>query len=131
MEALGLQLSAFRIVVDELMRWPTKIACFKHGSCHLAVEPDDAGQCDLDRLHAFARSIGLSWLWFQDHRLMPHYDLTPSRRALALTQGATFVPWREQVRRRWALRRIIGQAQQAPTVAAPSASNDFFNNFVK
>ncbi|HSN20422.1 MAG TPA: DUF4031 domain-containing protein [Usitatibacter sp.] len=88
-----------RVVVDEIQKWPTKIACFKAGSCHLMIEHDEHGQLDLERLHAFAESIGLQRGWFQAGS-MPHYDLTPSKRKLALAMGAVFVPWREQAKAR-------------------------------
>lgn len=82
------------IMVDELQQWPTKIGCFKGGSCHLTTDGP------LIQLHAFAERIGMKREWFQDHRIAPHYDLTPSRRARALQLGAVFVPMREQIRRR-------------------------------
>lgn len=96
-----------RIVVDEIMRWPTKIRCFQAGSCHLTVEPDEHGQYDLERLHAFAKDIGMRRAWFQPDPIMPHYDLTPSRRELALATGAVYVPWREQATRRRAARKAM------------------------
>jgi hypothetical protein len=42
---------------------------------------------DLDALHAMADRIGLRRSWFQDKR-HPHYDLTASKRRLALAAGA-------------------------------------------
>lgn len=42
---------------------------------------------DIDELHALAAQIGLRRSWFQDKRL-PHYDLTVSKRALAVAAGA-------------------------------------------
>lgn len=95
-----------RIMVDEIISWPTKIRCFKAGSCHLMIEADEHGQHDLERLHAFAESIGLRRAWFQPTST-PHYDLTPGRRKLALAMGAVFVPWREQAAARLAARRLI------------------------
>lgn len=92
-----------RIVVDELRRWPTKIACFKAGSCHLMVEPDEHGQLDLEALHAFADSIGLRRARFQPQS-SPHYDLNGSKRTLALRMGAVFVPAMEQAAARIAAR---------------------------
>ena len=74
------------IMVDELQRWPTRIRCFMPGSCHL--------------LHAFAARIGLRRSWFQEHPLVPHYDLTVSKRAAAIEAGAVFVSAMEQARRR-------------------------------
>lgn len=84
------------VYVDELARYPTSIACFKGGACHLTADT-------LDELHLTARLIGLRADWFQDKRV-PHYDLTPLRRHAALAAGAVFVPAKEQARKRIALR---------------------------
>ena len=45
---------------------------------------------DIDELHAFAKCLGLRREWFQDGSV-PHYDLTPRKRALAIKLGATEV----------------------------------------
>jgi hypothetical protein len=82
------------IMVDELTQFPTSVACFKSGSCHLATDGP------IEELHSFAKKIGLRREWFQEHRLAPHYDLTPRRRARALRAGAVEVSAREQARRR-------------------------------
>ena len=42
---------------------------------------------DLAELHAIAERIGLKRAWFQD-RTFAHYDLTASKRTLALAAGA-------------------------------------------
>jgi hypothetical protein len=81
------------VMIDELQRYPTKIRCFRDGSCHLTGT-------DLDELHAFARDIGLRSEWFQNHPLAPHYDLTPARRAAAIERGAVFVTAKQQARER-------------------------------
>jgi len=39
-------------------------------------------------LHAMAEKIGLKRGWFQEHPVHPHYDLTESKRAMALKNGA-------------------------------------------
>lgn len=88
------------VFVDELARYPTSIACFKSGSCHLTADT-------LDELHAFAKGIGLRREWFQDTRV-PHYDLTPSKRERALRAGALFVSARQQAIARFAARRVGG-----------------------
>lgn len=90
------------IMVDELKRWPTRIRCFQAGSCHLMT--DDG---DLEALHAFAARLGLRRSWFQPLST-PHYDLTASKRALALELGATFVPARAQAVARLTARRAKG-----------------------
>lgn len=85
------------VFVDELMKWrPTKIRCFRSGSCHLTDT--------LEELHAFAARLGLKRAWFQDHRIAPHYDLTASKRERALELGAVFVAGKAQARARLAAR---------------------------
>lgn len=49
-------------------------------SCHLVAD-------SVTELHAFAGRLGLLRAWFQDHDL-PHYDLTASKRKLAVCMGA-------------------------------------------
>lgn len=83
--------------VDELRVWPTRIACFRAGSCHLTADT-------LDELHAFAGRIGLRRQWAQLDGRVPHYDLTAAKRDLAIACGASFVPAKEQARRRIAAR---------------------------
>lgn len=77
-------------MVDELVTFPTSLRVFKAGSCHLTTDGP------IDALHAFARKLGMKRSWFQDHPLAPHYDLTASKRAMALELGAVFVPARHQ-----------------------------------
>lgn len=50
-------------------------------SCHMFAD-------DEQELHDMAKRIGLKREWFQEHRRLPHYDLTVSRRALAVRYGA-------------------------------------------
>lgn len=45
---------------------------------------------DLEELHAMADRIGLRRAWFQD-KTFPHYDLTASKRRLALVAGAAAI----------------------------------------
>ena len=52
-----------------------------HRWCHMWSD-------DLNRLHALAAKIGLKREWFQNHGRVPHYDLTPNKRELALKHGA-------------------------------------------
>lgn len=49
--------------------------------CHMWTDGD------LAELHAFAKSIGLQLIWFQPS-VLSHYDLTPSKRGLAIRRGA-------------------------------------------
>lgn len=64
-------------------------------SCHLFDSEDN-----LTRLHDFARGLGMKREWFQDHPLVPHYDLTASRRAAAVRAGAVEVSMKDELRRR-------------------------------
>lgn len=79
------------IYIDPLIAWPQKAASgsryFGGGkqSCHMSCDGD------LEELHQFAEKIGLRRAWFQDRPGLPHYDLTPSRRAAALNAGAIAV----------------------------------------
>jgi hypothetical protein len=43
---------------------------------------------DLDELHAMASRIGLKRAWFQGDSTFAHYDLTASKRRLAVAAGA-------------------------------------------
>lgn len=113
------------VMVDELVAWPQKATSggrwFGSGkqSCHLTTDGP------LDELHAFAARIGMKREWFQDHRLMPHYDLTPTRRERALAAGASFVPAREQARRRRAAREraLLAEYLPDPLEAAQDATS--------
>lgn len=69
------------VYVDRIQCWPTHIRCFKAGACHMWADTPD-------ELHAMARRIGLRRGWFQNHGRLPHYDLTPARRAKAIANGA-------------------------------------------
>lgn len=90
------------VMVDELRTWPhARHCCFMQGSAHLTADT-------LDELHAFATIIGMKRVWFQNHPLCPHYDLSPSRHALALQHGAVLVSARDQARA-----RIAQRAQRA------------------
>lgn len=64
------------IYVDDLHQYPNG------WWCHMATDGD------LEALHAFALALGLKREWFQNHPRMPHYDLRPTKRALAITHGA-------------------------------------------
>lgn len=52
-----------------------------HQWCHMWADTPE-------ELHRMAHRIGMKREWFQEHPKLPHYDLTPSRRRLALALGA-------------------------------------------
>ncbi len=53
----------------------------------------------VEELHEFAVKIGLRREWFQDHPRFPHYDVTESRRKIALANGAIPESTREAIKR--------------------------------
>lgn len=50
----------------------------------------------IEELHEFAHSIGLKNEWFQNHRFMPHYDVTENKRVAAIEKGAIRMSIREE-----------------------------------
>ncbi len=64
-----------------------------HRWCHMWSD-------SLEALHRMAARIGMKREWFQDHHLLPHYDLTPSRRALAVSYGAIEASASDAIRER-------------------------------
>lgn len=79
------------ICVDELTKvlkvtgywkWPT--------SCHLYSDDNN-----ISELHDFADELGLKLSWFQNDRILPHYDLTAGMRKRAIAQGAKETTYRE------------------------------------
>lgn len=91
------------IYVDPLFKaTPRTVKAQRHGRswCHLITDGD------LEELHEFAEKIGLKRSYFQ-RAIIPHYDLTPSKRALAVKEGAIeksaneLAPIRKQWRMQW------------------------------
>jgi len=80
------------IYVDSIQHYPDCGLPYKHW-CHMATDGD------LSELHAMARRLGLKQSWFQDKPVTPHYDLTPTKRALAIKFGAQAVSTIELARR--------------------------------
>ena len=84
------------VLVDDLITYPDKP--YGHNRwCHMAS--DLPGEAGLAELHALAARIGMRRAWFQNHRVFPHYDLVPSKRAAAIRCGAEAVDYRTFVRR--------------------------------
>jgi len=69
-------------------RVPATVGRIRARWSHLAVGPED----DIGELHAFAARIGLKWSWFQEKGWpRDHYDVTESKRRLAILAGATAI----------------------------------------
>jgi hypothetical protein len=77
---------------------------------------------DPEELHQFARSIGMYPGWYQA-KPWPrgHYDLTETRRRLAIARGATPVTWQEMGQMLAAARR---RGRDNPPPAAPAGEED-------
>ena len=58
--------------------------------CHMMADT-------LDELHAMADKIGMKRKWFQNNSDHPHYDLSLSKRALAIQNGAMEIDSRQLV----------------------------------
>jgi hypothetical protein len=71
------------VYVDPLMRHGWNYRGNNIKSCHLFADTEK-------ELHEFAERIGLKRGWFQNKNI-PHYDITASKRALALKEGASNV----------------------------------------
>ncbi len=78
------------VYVDELRTYPNTPLRYKTW-CHMACDGEEA------ELHQMAQRIGLRRAWYQDKNpRLAHYDLTPSRRVLAISEGAISVDGMER-----------------------------------
>lgn len=80
------------IYVDDIQTYPAGGPRWARWS-HMATDGD------LADLHRMAAQLGLKRSWFQNEPRHPHYDVTPSKRALALRLGAQAVSSEELIRR--------------------------------
>lgn len=67
-----------------------------HMWCHLWADSEE-------ELHTMAQRLGMRRSWFQNRPGFPHYDLVPSKRALALRLGAkemSLIKWLREKRAR-------------------------------
>jgi hypothetical protein len=79
------------VYVDPLFTWPiestapaARALARRTGGrwCHLTADT-------LEELHAFAARLEMKRAWFQRSRSgLPHYDLTPGKRAQSVRMGA-------------------------------------------
>jgi Protein of unknown function (DUF4031) len=79
------------VYVDELFNTVGMSAKWKYKqSCHMKADTEE-------ELHAMAAKLGLKreWCQYPDNPIKRHYDLTASKRALALKYGAVPLTWRE------------------------------------
>lgn len=83
------------ILVDTIRAYKTQLRY--HHWCHMVSTTSE------DELHAFAAKLGLkrSWAQLRPKASAAHYDLVPSKRALAIDLGVRAVGARELVRRNY------------------------------
>ena len=94
------------VYVDTLIVYPNAWGPFLKGSCHLVADT-------LDELHEFADKTGMKRHWFQYHTRIPHYDLTPTKRSLAIQYGAIPISAMEAARQRKDARKKIQTDQSS------------------
>lgn len=68
------------VYVDEVKHYPKCKWRYKYWS-HMWADT-------VEELHEMAIKIGHKREWFQNDKRLPHYDVTPSRRNLAIKHGA-------------------------------------------
>ena len=94
------------VYVDELFNTQSlKNANWKYNqACHLKADTEE-------ELHAFAEQLGLKREWFQDHinPAYKHYDLTASKRVIAIQRGAIPLTWREMVKKTNEMRESVNR----------------------
>ena len=113
------------IYVDEVHTYPDAAvgaAAKRYGNdwCHLWCDPGED-----EALHELARKIGLKRSWFQGSKntkrgvTLPHYDITASKRELAIQHGAV-----EGNLRRWFQRILDEQGVNANVLGAEGATTE-------
>lgn len=86
---------------------------WKYGQCCHMFSDDG----NLDGLHAFAEHIlGMDRKWFQNTQY-PHYDLSKSRRRLAVKNGATEVDRRYIIQKLRGFTSVVGTCQSVVAIA--------------
>lgn len=101
------------VYVDTLCHHGWKLYDRSVMSCHMFADTRD-----LTELHRIADAIGLKRTWFQNERL-PHYDLTPGKRAMALRAGAIPVDFARAV----LIWRALRALPPGPPAAAPTSAH--------
>lgn len=96
------------IYIDALVDWGWKMRGHVVASCHMFTD-----NADIEELHAFALRMGMKRQWFQPHAIAPHYDLTRSRRELALELGALEID-RKRASAIWRARRALVGIKTGP-----------------
>ena len=73
------------IFVDQPRHYPNAPARHRHKRwCHMWTDGDP------EELHKMAAALGLQRSWYQDHKTLPHYDITEPKRVKAMALGARY-----------------------------------------
>ena len=83
------------ILVDQLQEYDTRLRWKRW--CHMVSDTSE------EELHEFAQKIGLKreWAQLRPEASAAHYDLTPTKRELAILLGAVEVSSKELVKRNY------------------------------
>jgi hypothetical protein len=106
------------VYVDALEEWGWKLRGRTVASCHIFTDA-----LDLAELHQMAVRIGMKLEWFQQSRNAPHYDLTKSRRDLAVHFGAVEVGRRDGSRIRRERRELAASSAKTMDIV-PSVATE-------
>lgn len=110
------------IYVDELKEYDWVVRGKETASCHMFADGN------LEELHAFANKIGLKREWLHDSR-HPHYDLTPSKRKLAVEFGAIEITTKEWLRNK-ILNKLDEEAFASGGIIYPNSASTFVGDQV-
>ena len=69
------------VYVDMLINYGWFMRGRTHPTCHMIADTEE-------ELHTIAAKIGLKRSWYQTDSILDHYDLTNSKRILAIQNGA-------------------------------------------
>lgn len=116
------------IYVDPIFEW-TPVAGHTRWA-HMGT--DDRSEAGIEALHAFAARLGLRRSWYQNKPHHKHYDLTPSKRRLAVQLGAIELTQREYVRTCGSYperfrRAFLDDEDRPPPAAAPPIQKTLFD----
>jgi len=79
------------IYVDDMFI-PKRIGRLNAKWSHLFAFPFNENE-----LHEFAQKLYLKRGWFQQHKLIPHYDVVELKRNMAIKKGAIPIPYKQGI----------------------------------
>lgn len=85
------------VYVDSIREYPREM--IKSRARHVGTKWCHMWADNVEELHNMAARIGMKRTWFQDKKNHKHYDLVPSKRALAVKYGAVAISYAEGYRK--------------------------------